>query len=300
MRDVSFKPTTLRTARARAVLTATPATLETIRNGQVPKGDPLPIAKVAAVTAAKKTTEWIPYCHNIPIEAVTVDFDLQADRIVVDVSVTTVAKTGVEMEAMTAASAAALTLYDMLKMLDEDMEIVSVGLMEKRGGKSDFAKEGAWTAAVLTVSDRASHGEYEDVSGWVLEEGLRERGAATVLRSLVPDEEEAIRHVIRTWITEEIDIVLVTGGTGIGVRDGTPEAVSPLIDLPLPGIAETLRAYGQGRIHTALFSRAVAGVTRSSLVVTLPGSPNACRDALHALFPALLHAKALLAGGDHS
>ena len=85
MRDVSFKVTTKRTAVAEATLTASPATLVAVREGRVPKGDPLPVAKVAAVSAAKKTTEWIPYCHNIPIEYVGVDFTLDQTRIVVRV-----------------------------------------------------------------------------------------------------------------------------------------------------------------------------------------------------------------------
>lgn len=300
MRDVSFKTTTLRTAKARAELTACAATIQSIRDGKIPKGDPLPIAKASAVIAAKKTTDWIPYCHNIPIEFVGVDFDLKADRIIVDVCVKTVAKTGVEMEAMTAAAAAVLTLYDMLKMLDEDMEIVTIKLLEKRGGKSDFVAAGGWSAGVLTVSDRASAGEYEDRSGPILEEGLRGMEASSVTRQIVPDEPEAIREVVKTWIDMKLDVILVTGGTGIGPRDVTPEALAPLLSIELPGVVEALRSYGQDRMKTAMFSRSTAGVAGSSVIVALPGSPGACEDALSALFPALLHAKGMLAGGSHS
>ncbi len=300
MRDVSFKTTTLRTAKARAELTACAATVAAIRQGKVPKGDPLPIAKAAAVIAAKKTTDWIPYCHNIPIEFVGVDFDLQEDRIIVDVCVKTVAKTGVEMEAMTAAAAAVLTLYDMLKMLDEEMEIVTIKLLDKKGGKSDFTVSGGWSAGVLTVSDRAAAGEYIDVSGEILERGLLGLEAAQVSRNLVPDEPDAIRATVQQWIEEGLDIILVTGGTGIGPRDITPEVISPLLSIELPGVVESLRSYGQDRMKTAMFSRSVAGVVGSSVIVALPGSPGACEDALAAIFPALLHAKAMLAGGAHS
>lgn len=299
MRDVSFKTTTLRTAKARAELTACAATIQAIRDGTIPKGDPLPIAKASAVIAAKKTTDWIPYCHNIPIEFVGVDFDLQSDRIVVDVCVKTVAKTGVEMEAMTAAAAAVLTLYDMLKMLDEDMEIVTIKLLEKKGGKSDFVASGGWSAGVLTVSDRASAGEYEDRSGQILNEGLQGMDASIVTRQVVPDDPEVIRAVVQAWIEKKLDVILVTGGTGIGPRDVTPEAITPLLSIELPGVVEALRSYGQDRIKTAMFSRSVAGVAGSSVIVALPGSPGACEDALSAIFPALLHAKGMLAGGSH-
>lgn len=300
MRDVSFKNHTLRTAVAEATLIASPITLEKILAGQIPKGDPLPIAKVAAVQAAKKTTEWIPYCHNIPIEFVGVDFDLQERKIVVTVTVKTVAKTGVEMEAMTAASAAVLTLYDMLKMLDEEMEIVNVKLLEKRGGKSDFALKGSPSVRVLVVSDRASAGEYEDVSGEVLVSGITKYGIEDIQKRIVSDDAAAIQAACRDWIAASVDFVLVTGGTGVGPRDGTPEALSGVIERSLPGVVEWLRQYSQLRISTGFLSRSVAGIAGRTVIVALPGSPGACEDAICALLPGLFHAREMLDGGAHS
>src|SRR5579884_543652 len=110
MRDVSAKPVTRRTATAQATLRAQPDTIRTIREGRLPKGDPLPVAKVAAIQAAKNTSQIIPYCHPLPVEFVAVEFELAADRITTTVQVKAIYKTGVEMEALTAASAAALTL----------------------------------------------------------------------------------------------------------------------------------------------------------------------------------------------
>ncbi len=299
MRDVSFKVTTKRTAIARAELRISPATLVIIRKGRVPKGDPLTASKVVAVMAAKKTAEWIPFCHNIPIEFVEVSFDLQPDRIVVDVAVTSIAKTGVEMEALTAASAAVLNLYDMLKMLDEDMEILTVRLLEKRGGKSDVSELPAWTARVLVVSDRVAAGIAADKSGDVLIEGMVRLGASEAKKEIVSDDENEIQVIARRWCDEGIDLILITGGTGVGPHDVTPEALAPIIERELPGISETFRRYGQERMRTALLSRCVAGVTGNSLIIALPGSPAACEDALHALFPGVLHAKAMLMGNSH-
>lgn len=299
MRNVSPKPTTLRTARARAEVTAAPETLAAVREDRVPKGDPRPVAKVAAVIAAKKTTEWIPYCHNIPIEGVNVDIQLLEDRIVIDVEVITVAKTGVEMEAITAAAAAAVTIYDMLKMLDEDMEIVRVRLLEKRGGKSDGTRPVGFSAAVLTISDRVSAGSAEDRSGPILAEGLTDLGASTVERATVADDQAAIRAQVEHWIAQGVDFIVTTGGTGIGPRDRTVEAIQPLLELQLQGVAEQFRRYGQDRHRTAMLSRAFAGVSQTSLILALPGSPSACGDALHALFPGLLHARSMLLGEGH-
>jgi cyclic pyranopterin monophosphate synthase len=140
MWDVSEKQSSVRTARARAILRGAEATVQAIRKADVPKGDPLPVARVAAIMAAKNTSQIIPYCHPLPIDSVKIDFDLQQDTIVITTAVKTSAKTGVEMEALTAAAVAALTLYDMLKQLDMDMTIESVQLLEKTGGKSDYQR----------------------------------------------------------------------------------------------------------------------------------------------------------------
>ncbi len=140
MWDVSNKGWTDRVARARAVLRTAPATITALRAGELPKGDPLPVARVAAVQAAKNTPGIIPYCHPLPLDKVGVEFEILEDCIVITTEVKATYKTGVEMEALTAASVAALTIYDMLKMIDMGMRIEEVALLEKRGGKSDFAR----------------------------------------------------------------------------------------------------------------------------------------------------------------
>jgi len=141
MWDVSGKGWTERSARARAVLTTAPETIVRLRAGDLPKGDPLPVARVAGVQAAKNTPNIIPYCHPLPLDKVAVEFEVLDNSIIVTTTVKATYKTGVEMEALTAAAAAALTIYDMLKMLDPGMVISHVGLLEKRGGKSDFVAE---------------------------------------------------------------------------------------------------------------------------------------------------------------
>ncbi len=281
MRDVSFKITTRRAAVARAELTANPKTIQVIREGKVPKGDPLPIAKVAAVTGAKRTTEWIPYCHPIPIEFVGVDFQLLDDRIIVEVEVVSIAKTGVEMEAMTAAAAAALTLYDMLKMIDDDMEIVGVRLLSKLGGKSDHVVSDAWTAAVVTLEGQDSE------LGNAIVDGLVGRGVSEVVRREVPDE-DAVVSTIQDLAARSLTVILVAA-------DGA--LVGPLIEVPLPGVVEAIRRYQQERVPTSMLAEPAAGMVGSSVVIALPGSPEMASDTLHALFPGVLHARSLLAGG---
>ena len=301
MRDVSGKPTTHRTARAEALLRVRPETIEQVRNGTVPKGNVLDVARAAGLLAAKRTPELIPLCHPIPLAHAEVAFEIRPDAIAVTASVSAVWSTGVEMEALTAASIAALTLYDMLKPLDDQLEIAHVRLLEKRGGKSDRGKAPkAIRASVLVISDSVSAGRRKDASGAEIVAILATHGVSASAPAAVPDEREVIERTLRRLSDEEAcDLVLTTGGTGLGPRDVTVEATRAVIEREAPGIAEAARGFGQAREPKAMFSRAIAGVRGRTLIVNLPGSPKGVRESLAALLPALLHAAAMVAGGGH-
>jgi cyclic pyranopterin phosphate synthase len=138
MVDVGAKPTTQRRAVARAVVRMTPATAQRLVARDVPKGDVLATARIAGIQAAKRTSELIPLCHALPLSSVSIeeDVDAAAGTLTLIAEARTTAQTGVEMEALTAASVAALTVYDMLKALERGIEIASVALLEKSGGAS--------------------------------------------------------------------------------------------------------------------------------------------------------------------
>nr|WP_294502469.1 cyclic pyranopterin monophosphate synthase MoaC [uncultured Rhodopila sp.] len=136
MVDVSDKAVTARTATARAHVAMQPETLAMIRAGSAKKGDVLGVARLAGIMAAKRTAELIPLCHPLPITAVTVDLEATGDGVEIAATVRTTGQTGVEMEALTAASVAALTIYDMCKAVDRSMRIEALRVTHKDGGKS--------------------------------------------------------------------------------------------------------------------------------------------------------------------
>ncbi|MDW0216707.1 MAG: cyclic pyranopterin monophosphate synthase MoaC, partial [Nitrososphaeraceae archaeon] len=143
MFDVAAKPDSYRTARAQAVLNIDANTAVLIGQGKSPKGDIVEAAKIAATSGAKKTSDLIPYCHPIPLDHIGVQVSVKSGEIEVDVEVKSIWKTGVEMEALSGACIGALTIYDMLKPIDDSLFISSVKLVEKSGGIGEFAiKEG--------------------------------------------------------------------------------------------------------------------------------------------------------------
>ncbi|WP_066067977.1 MogA/MoaB family molybdenum cofactor biosynthesis protein [Frankia sp. EI5c] len=155
-------------------------------------------------------------------------------------------------------------------------------------------------ALVVTVSDRAHRGIYPDRSGPLLVEALAGLGFDVPAPVVVPDERGEIAAAIRTAAAGGVDLVVTTGGTGLGPRDVTPEATRDLLDRELPGLAEALRAAGRDKVPTAVLSRGLAGTVGATLVVNLPGSTGGVRDGARVLGPVAAHAIAQLRGDtDH-
>ncbi|UIR56856.1 bifunctional molybdenum cofactor biosynthesis protein MoaC/MoaB [Sphingobacterium sp. SRCM116780] len=293
MVNITYKNYTLRKAIATAtVMTSDEATIEAIKQHKVPKGNVYDFARAATFLAIKKTSDLIPDCHPLPIEYAKVDFHIEGLDIVITVEVHTIYKTGVEVEAMHGASVAALVLYDMLKPIDKKVEIGSIRLLHKEGGKSSIetaSKHTSLQAAVIVCSDSIHADEKKDRSGLVLKELLEEQGITVVHYEVIPDDIDAIQKQLLSAKEKAIDILLYTGGTGVSDRDVTPEAVLPFLTKPLPGVMEIARQYGQQFVPTAMLSRAVAGLSDQMLVLTLPGSTNAVKENMKALFPQILH-----------
>ena len=302
MVPITHKSNTLRKAIAQAIVRVSkPETVLAIRNRTVPKGEVLECARVAGLFAAKRTADMIPDCHPLPIEYTAVRYELGELEIQIQVEIHTIYKTGVEVEAMHAASVVALTMYDMLKPIDKGVSIEQIKLLEKKGGKSDrnAALGQARRAAILVCSDTLASGQGQDRSGEVIREKLIQLGITVAEKRIVADEVMAIQAAAKDFVAQGVDLLLVTGGTGLSPRDVTPEALEPLLDRRIPGVEEAIRAYGQQRLATAMLSRSIAGQIGKTLVLALPGSPAGAAEGMDAVFPALLHAFSVLEGARH-
>jgi cyclic pyranopterin phosphate synthase len=301
MVDITHKTNTLRIATAEATVQVSKAeTIQAIENRAVPKGDVFEMAKAAGFLAVKKTPDLLPDCHPIPVEYTGVQYRIEGLSIFIELTVKTIYKTGVEVEAMHGASVVALTMYDMLKPIDKGVEIRNIRLLEKKGGKSDRkAIPENLKTAVVVCSDSISKGIGEDKSGKKIIEKLEAMKLSIQDYSIVPDDKSAIQDKIRSLCAADYQLILITGGTGLSHRDVTPEAVAELLDREIPGIAETARQYGQERIPTAMLSRSVGGLVGDTLVVTMPGSTGGVTEYIDALFPHILHVFSVLEGSRH-
>ncbi len=156
-----------------------------------------------------------------------------------------------------------------------------------------------FTAAIITASDRAARGIYQDESGELLSQGLESLGFEIISKEIFPDLVEEISRGIASALKLRVDLILTTGGTGISTTDVTPEATAPYMEKLLPGISESLRAYGRVKTPFADLSRGLAGVNGKTVIINLPGSPNAVRDGLVILEQILPHLMSQLSGQVH-
>jgi len=316
VRDITHKQITLRTAKAAGILFCSAETITLIREERLPKGNLFDVARAAGFLGAKQTPQLLPHCHPVTIDGMDIEFSFldkelhtglfgeevfARSGIVILATARSIGRTGIEMEVLMAVSVAALEIYDMLKPVDSHLEIGHIRLLEKRGGKSDREQYLATPpiCAVLVCSDSTAAGMREDKSGRMIA-GMLEAVRARVQHYIVvPDEKARIQQQIKEWVAEDIQFIFTTGGTGLGPRDHTVNAVKEILELDAEGIAEAMRAYGQMRTPMAMMSRGVAGSIGKTLIVTLPGSSDGARESLEAILPAIFHARKMMEGGGH-
>ena len=314
MRDISSKTITLRTAHAVGAVFCNPTTVDLIRKDQLPKGNIFDVARAAGFLAGKNTHNLIPHCHPVSIDGMEITFELlstgdkvpgfegeERSGVVIKGTGKSIGRTGIEMEMLTAVSVAALTIYDLLKPVDKNLEISSIRLLEKKGGKSDrdrYVKENL-DAAILVCSDSAAAGTREDESGQKIKEIMEAHNVQISDFQVIEDDREKIVAQLKKWAQSEISFIFVTGGTGLGPRDVTVEAVRDVIEKDAPGIAEAMRTHGGMRTPLAMMSRSVAGTVGKTTIVALPGSPKGVIESLDSIVPWIFHARSILEGEGH-
>ena len=299
MVDVSSKLATMRTASASGHIAMKPETIKLLQKGGLPKGNVLTAAKIAGIQAAKKTANLIPLCHQLNLAWVDIGFVLEDEHIAVNATVKTKEATGVEMEALTAVTVAALTIYDMCKAVDKSMEIGEIKLEMKTGGKSRISTFYRPRTAILVVSDSITEGRSVDRSGQILKNGFERAGCPVEAFRFVADEPNDIASAVDAWVQEGIELVVTSGGTGLGPRDVTVETLLPKFTRRLPGVEQALFQWGQSKTGTAMLSRLAAGAIGPSVVICLPGSTGAAQDALEILVPEIFHAFEMIKGEGH-
>lgn len=302
MIDITHKIKTHRIAWAEAIVkVGHEATIEAVKNKTVPKGDVLESARVAGLFAVKRTHDMIPDCHPLPIEFTAVRFEITGLEIRIETEVHTIYRTGVEVEAMHGASVAALTIYDMLKPIDKEIEIQHIRLLKKKGGKSQYNKipDIPLNAAVIVCSDSISAGKKDDGAGKAIQEKLESFGVAVKEYCVIPDEIDAIQEKVIHHSDQQTRLIIITGGTGLSPRDVTPEAIRPLLQREIPGVAEAARSYGMEHMPYAMLSRSLCGTRNNSLILALPGSTRGAAESMDALFPHLLHVFHIMGDGKH-
>ena len=301
MVNITHKNNTLRKAIAEAVLSvSSQETIDAIVNNKVPKGNVFEMSKTAGLFGAKKTSDIIPDCHPLPIEFTSIQFEIKDLDVHITSEIHTIYKTGVEVEAMHSVSVVALTMYDMLKPIDKNIEIKNIRLIEKKGGKSDIKDSGEGiNASVIVCSDSIFAGKKEDKAGKAIISSLEKNNVTINDYVIIPDEILDIQNKIKSDVENGIGLIMITGGTGLSKRDVTPEAVRPLLDREIPGVAEAIRSYGQLRTPYSMLSRSVAGMIGDTLVIALPGSTKGAEESMDAVFPGILHIYKILNDGKH-
>jgi molybdenum cofactor biosynthesis protein MoaC len=325
MVDVGNKNETERVALARGRIFVGEEAFLMIKSGTLPKGDVLSLAEAAGICAAKQTSSLLPLCHPISLSAVSLWFEFDEERyeIIAFCEAKIRARTGVEMEALCGVNGALLCVYDLVKPVNPALVVREALLLRKEGGKSgiwthpedsgaadkphttkevrDHLLEGV-SVAGLVASDSISRGDANDTSGEQMLEHSKRLGAKVAdALVIVPDEISAIRRVIAALVERsDVDVVLVSGGTGPGPRDVTPEALDSCGVKMIPGIGEVLRAEGRKKTPFAILSRGGGGVLNGKLVIALPGSPKAVHEGLDVVAPLVKHIVSMARGGGHN
>ncbi len=288
-----------------------------IKNKEIEKGDPLILAEIAGINAAKNTSSIILLCHQINIENIFFNVIMDEDKYSINIYciVFSHSKTGVEMEAMCGVFVGLLTIYDLTKKLNPFILIKDIKLLFKDGGENGlvlgsindipynlrkhfFNKTfvfGHISVIILTVSDRASHGCYKDISGQFLFDFFRLKHSNILKKIIIPDDINILSNILTSCIYKDSpNFIITTGGTGISKRDITVDVLFKLCRKIIPGISELLRFSGSRFSYKSWLSNTISGICKNTLIVALPGNASSIYEGLNIIENILSHAFKIL------
>ena len=283
-----------------------------IKEKRIEKGNPLTLAEIAGINAAKKTSDLLTLCHQINLDNIFFNIIMNEKEYVINIYciVTASAKTGVEMEAMVGVNIALLTIYDLTKKFNPFVFIKNVKLLYKDGGENGlvlgsindvpihlrkyFSETNLYfekiSVVLITVSDRASIGIYKNISGQVLFDFFKIRKANILDSIVLPDDKNLLKNIIENYVKKhKPNIIITSGGTGLSSRDITNDVLLKICEKTIPGIGEYLRYTGSAYSKMSWLSGTMAGIYKNSLLISLPGNPSAVCESLDSLQPLLVH-----------
>lgn len=252
--------------------------------------------KVAVELAVKNASGVIPGVHMAAFDAITLSQERIEDALVYQLSLQAIHKTSLDTQALYGLSVAAVSLLQLVGSNGS----VSFGAAEIIKSKHPYLTDkrmfpSGLSAAVVVCSDSISAGSKSDAAGKAIIAELEKYQVKVNHYEVIPDQSTVISQRARN-LSKTHHLLIYTGGTGLSLRDVTPESLEPLLERRIPGIEETIRAYGQQRVPYAMLSRSVVGTIGNCLVMALPGSTNGARESMQAVFPHLLHVFKILRG----
>ena len=322
MFEVSEKSAVLQIAVAQGCIFMQQTTLDMIKNKIIPNGDFPSLAEVSGILAAKKASDFIPFCRPLTLDSISITFELVESENLIKVfcKTTSFSKTGVETEALAGVNGALLAIYDSAKQIDRNMTIGEIKLLNNKDFRSNntlvarnvdtcepFLSEQKTTlpwaglkVCILAIRDHSSWGDQEDESGDKAALIATTFGAQISRTCSVSDDYDEIELALENFISfQKPNLIFTTGGTGLSPRDKTPEVLMKLADKEVPGIGELLRKNSAQYTPYSYFSRSLAVVSRDCLIVALPGSTKAIEQGMSILKNNITHAIHVINKGIH-
>jgi molybdenum cofactor biosynthesis protein MoaC len=285
MDDSSSRPESQTKAEAEAKVYFNNGTERIILEDGNPKIDIITAAKIAGIQAAKKTSEFIPLHHSNALNWVEIDITAEEKYLKITSTVKAITRSSLEMEALTATSVAALTIVDLCKDSDPGVTIQDLKLVQHASKKKILTTKTSLKVGIIVISDRVIAGLAEDEAGQILQEGFKEAGYQVDNYSIITNDSDKLIEKIQDWLEQDIELIVTTGGNGIGPRDITLSSVEPFFDYRLEGVEQTLHSIAQINNSGFYVDRLAAGKIGKTIVICLPMDANLAQDALNIFLP---------------